>query len=120
MAFTDATTPRTVKAAGLQMPVTLKSGATILTGDLVTYSSGWTEAGSTTATHVFVALQCGTGGETISVADSAYVSGVSGATAGNDVYAADAGGYAATGTKKVGVFLSATEMYIGPTTVPAA
>ena len=119
MAFADATTPRTVHAAGLRMPVTLKAAATILAGDVITYNSGWTEAANDTASHVFVALECGVGAEIIMVSESAYVSSVTGATAGAIVYTADSGGYAASGTKKIGVFLSDTEMYIGPTTIPA-
>ena len=118
MAFAD-NKPRTVEQGILPAKVTLAEACVV--GDLLTYNSGWKLAAPNTATEVFVAGESGAIGDKITVYAAAILSGVTGATAGNEIVAAASGAYSeASSGQKVGVSLSATTIYVGPLLVPTA
>jgi hypothetical protein len=117
MAFADAS-PRCILAAGPACKIAVKSGSTVKIGDPLEYSSGWTPAGASTTASVLVAGEDGASGESITAYPWAVIEGCTGGTAGAIVHLAANAAYAESGTYHVGLVLSATRIYVGPSLVP--
>jgi len=117
MAFAD-NKPRTVVQGLLPCPITLAGSVAV--GDLITYDAGWKQAGAATATAVLVAGESGASGDEITAFAAAVIEGPTGGTPGSEIMAAANGGYGegATG-QRVGLTLSATRIYVGPSLTPA-
>lgn len=116
MAFADGA-PRVIEQGILPCKVTL--AGTVKVGDLITYNSGWKQAAANTATAVLVAGEAGVSGDIIVAYPAAIISGVTGATAGNEIISQNSGAYAEnTSGQNVGYSLSATTIYVGPQLLP--
>ncbi len=115
MAFADGSTRRIVQGF---MPVKITLAGTVARGDPLGYSSGWKVADANAGIPaVLIAGDGGVSGDVITAYPAALVDGVTGATAGNDIYLSDTGGdytetKSTTSEQKLGFALSATEMFI--------
>ncbi len=115
MALTDSTARRIVQGF---MPIQITLAAAVSMGDLLGYDSGWKLADANAGIPaVLIAGVDGASGAKITAFPAALVDGVTGATAGADIYLSDtAGNYSATKSatseQKLGVSLSATEMFV--------
>lgn len=100
-------------------PVKLTLAGQVYAGDPVGYSSGWKQADANAAIYgEFVAGQNGSSGQTITVYRAALVGGFTGLTAGATMYLSDSAGQygtsAGTVSQKIGVAVTATEVWAEP------
>ncbi len=130
MALTDNTTGGRIILQGIA-PVQITLADTVEVGDMLGYSSGWVRALATTGSVVdarLVAGQAGVSGDIIIAYPFAVIGGLTGMTAGNSVYVAEAalkGEVTATAPSTtgdvnapIGISLSATEWFAYPGSFP--
>jgi len=131
MAYADNTTGGRVIVAGV-LPVKITLAEACEVGDLLGYSTGWKRALATTPTCIEARLVAGSRGQTGDVINAyglAAIEGVSGATVGSAVYAAEAALYGETTQTQpntsgdvdnpIGFAYSATGIWLFPGVTPA-
>jgi len=130
MSLTDDTTGGRIIKQGIA-PARILLADTVEVGDMLGYSSGWVRALATTPSQVdarLVAGQAGVSGDYIIAYAIAVIGGLTGMTAGNSVYVAEAAlkgevtetAPSSTGdvNAPIGISLSATDWLAYPGVMP--
>lgn len=126
MTYADNSTGgRIIQQANMPVKIVLAEGCQV--GDLLGYSSGWKRALATTGTAIHARLVAGESGVTadeITAYGDAVIEGVSGATAGNQIYSAEGTSYGQTTETApdttgdinvpIGISLTSTEIHVFP------
>ena len=130
MALTEASPKnRRIQSVGQKFKITLKAAESCIAGDALGYSSGWMRALAVVGTAIqtrLIALEAGSGGDTIEATNQAVIGGFTGGTEGNPLYQAEgalSGEYTETAPTTsgdvntiIGRLLSATEILVTPET----